>query len=237
MDKIISENYEKIASRSLKRDKNKFEEIIGTAKFITNKKQIKLPDITATVRQSPTILKAAEKGILMRKTFRDSLASTIKKTMIENNVINKNQRISKNLLKKMQKNIQSTFSNYTKKNPELGMPSNIYAIAVTETRSVVDSIRYQYAGKLNKEIQGAKIIKEWYHNDSIPNDPRLGHKKISGQKRELNQKFSVPVYKKIGGSWKFFGRVSADHPHDPALPASEIISCSCEAKYRVVKTK
>ena len=64
------------------------------------------------------------------------------------------------------------------------------------------------------------IWKEWRHS-SRQMEPRLSHIAANGTRVQgLNATFNIGGY-------------SCLHPHDPALPASEVVNCGCQCRYGI----
>lgn len=86
-------------------------------------------------------------------------------------------------------------------------------IARTETANAV-----QTTTRITAEEAGVKK-KMWLHTDA-GKEPRGNHMAVSGKEKKINEKFD------LGGG------IKADYPHDPNLPAGEIINCFCLVIYR-----
>lgn len=228
ISKIVKENHEKIATEVLARDERKFKKNLKEIQPKRDQKKIVLPDTSAVVRSSTTIIKAAQNGKLIADTLRENLRKKIKAVMIEEGITNKNGTVKKKLSAKVQKGITQVFSEYVKKNPGESMPANIKAIAETETRFVVNNIRNEYIKRINSQTsEDYKIVKTWVHNTSMSSTPRHPHERLNGKKMDMDKPF---VWKNEKGIM-----FRAQYPHDPTLPAGEVISCHCEVSYDWVK--
>ena len=90
--------------------------------------------------------------------------------------------------------------------------SRAMTISRTETSDSVNNTH----NKTAKEA-GMKY-KEWMHTDA-GKTPRKNHQAISGKKIKIDKLFD------LGGG------VRAEYPHDPDLPAKEVINCYCLCVY------
>lgn len=231
--KILKENQEKIALTVTSIDQTKFEAQLNHLKpKKPGSKKIIVPDARDLVAKSPTIIKAATQGELISKTLREKLSRGVKDALLSENITTTRGTVRKNLAQKVKANLQEVYNGYTRNDPMHQMPANIHAIAVTETRKVVNTIRHEYVREVSKET-GAETKKEWIHNGSLSQTARKGHLKLSRQRPiGLHDKFAVQGYKMKGKKWVSTGETyMAEYPHDASLPASETISCSCEMAY------
>jgi hypothetical protein len=239
MQKIISENQGKISERVLTRDAKRFQKNAKAIEKQTNKTVV-VPDISDVIKKNTSILKGAEKGTLLTRTLRDRLANDVKAVLTENNITTKVGTVNKKLAGMVKTRMAATFKDYTKRNPTYGLPTNIHTIAVTETRSIVNTVRHEYAKRMTDELpDGYGTKKKWVHNDSLSEEPRRGHM-LAARKApiRINEQFTLSGYKKTSKGQVSTGKTYlADYPHDSKLPPSELIGCSCELEYVFVKER
>jgi hypothetical protein len=229
--KIVKENRIKIANVIANEDERTYRKKLSQIKQETQGKgkdrTFKVPSSKKIVQQSNTIIKAAEQGRLMTKKVRQSLQANIKKTIMKHGISDMNGNVPTAILEDAKIAVTKVFSTYTKgKGKEL--PSNINTIATTETRSAVNTIRFEYTKKVNQSMKqdGYEIRKQWVHND-IAQVPRQSHIKLAR---------SAPIGIDDHFKWTDKGKTfTAKHPHDSILPASQTINCNCENKFVVVK--
>ncbi|TGL39642.1 hypothetical protein EHQ53_14060 [Leptospira langatensis] len=239
MSKIIAENQNKISEKILTRDQKRFQVNAKTLEKASGKTVI-VPDIKDVLTKQTSILKGAEKGTLLTRTLRDSLAKDIKDVLLENNMTTKTGTVNKKLVGLVKTKMKQTFQDYTKRNPAFGMPSNIHRIAVTETRTIVNTVRHQYVQRMNQNLpDGFATKKKWRHNDSLSMESRRGHLQAARRAPiNLNAQFELSEYKKTSKGQRPTGKVYfAEYPHDQKLPASELINCACELEYVFVKQR
>lgn len=230
--KIIKENRIKIANVVANEDERTYRKKLSQIRQETQGKgkdrTFKVPSSKKIIQQSNTIIKAAEQGRLMTKKVRQSLQANIKKTIMKHGVTDMNGKVPTEILEDAKKAVTKVFTTYTKgKGKEL--PSNINTIATTETRSAVNTIRYEYTKKVSQSIKedGYEMRKQWVHND-IAEEPRQSHIELARSKA-----IGIDDY----FTWTDKGKkYTAKHPHDKDLPASQTINCNCENKFIVVKT-
>lgn len=222
MKKIVQENYKEIGQVVGKKTKSKYKNILESENIrARSNKKVVLPDFKELIKNSPTILKGATEGGLLTKSLRERLEKTIKKTMSENKVTNRNQTINKNLYSKLKKEMVSTFENYATRPGKGYVPKNIDTIVKTESRFVLNNIRLEYTNAVNKSVKqdGYEVYKKWVQNSKGVKIPRESHEKLSNQKA-----IKLDEYYNLNG-------VSIKSPHDPSLPPGEFINCQCELKF------
>lgn len=90
--------------------------------------------------------------------------------------------------------------------------SRAMTISRTETSDSVNNTHNKTAEKAGMNY------KEWIHTDA-GKTPRKNHQAISGKKIKIDKLFD------LGGG------IKAKYPHDPDLPAKEVINCYCLCVY------
>lgn len=200
-------------------------------------KIVKLPDLTDVLpKRSVFVIKGAESGKVVSNTLRTrlehDLRTTLKKYMSTGQPRMEIQRgistgkINPKLIKEFQTAIKGTFENYTKKDPKIGIPKNIKAIAITETRSAIDFMKSEYKNQLVRKNKGnIRITKTWKHNRQLSKVPRIGHMKLHNLTLLDEEKFYVE--REDRGGFDLM-----DRPHDPIAPAYQNIHCSCDIIYK-----
>jgi len=191
------------------------------------------------------VLKSAEKGELIRDTLRDRLTKSLRETLREfpeESYVTrrgaKAGRINPKLVDKFEQNIRKTFTNYTRRHKEFGMPKNVHEIAVTEIRSSINNIKNIYTQRMIETNSNIEVKKKWIHNKSLSKRLRRGHMQMK-RKRALgfNDFFRVPLYKERKGRLVRVGETLMRYPHDPTAPAEQVISCHCDYDVIVSKRK
>lgn len=223
MTQIIRENQGRIAHAVTTTDKRRFEKNVKALAPKSDKgKKIIIPDVSNVIRRSPTIIKAADKGALMAETLRDRLRKDIKQVMLDEGITTTRGTVKRSIARKVEKQIGETFAGYTARNPEFGgVPTNLHAIAVTETRAVINNVRKEYVQAVAKE-SGREVMKTWVHNDSLSKTPRPGHERLHGTTIPMHKRFVLKGAKRT---------YRVDGPHDERLPADEAIQCACELSF------
>lgn len=230
--KIIKENKAKIGDKVGESGKRRFEtslrDILPKGK---RDKKIVLPDVSNIVRRSPTIIKAATQGELIMKTLRERMAGDVKRAMISEGINSKAGHINKNVARSVRKNLNETFDSYTKRDPKFKKPTNIEAIVVTETQSVANTVRHDYAKAVNEsaEADGVKMTKTWIHNRPKKSHPRTNHIGMHGTEIDMDDKFILTDSTGV--------KVEIEGPYDSRLSAADVICCRCELLYRWRKVK
>lgn len=188
-------------------------------------KKIVVPDFReALTKKSIAIRKAAQSGDIITNTLRDQLRGAMMQALQERPSIMQGGvgagRVNVNTIKSFEKKIQEVFENYKGKSKSLKkVPGNLHAIAVTEVRSTIDNVRYEYVKQFNQQNPEAKLVKVWRHNSRLSKVSREHHMAMDGVKVPFNESFVLP------------NGVRMKHPHDPSAPPEEVINCNCEAEY------
>lgn len=239
MERVIASNTENIGRAVTRISNQNYEK---AAKRIPKKKGKKLimPDVSEVLpKRSVYFRKAAEQGNKISDTLRDRLTADLRATLIEFRTKTGKPAYTRQAgalagttnpeaIKLLESKLVETFQSYTKKDPDTGVPGNVRTIAVTELRSTIDDIKYQYAQKFQEKNPDIKMKKRWRHNGRLVEEPRPGHKKANGMTIDFNDNFVLDKYKKIKGKWVKIGVVSMRHPHDPAASADDVIGCQCD---------
>jgi hypothetical protein len=97
-------------------------------------------------------------------------------------------------------------------------------IAVTEIRTAVNSLLFQYAKNYAKD-NGVRLLKRWKHNAHLVNEPRHNHQKLNGVAVPVDEPFTLAGADGI--------TYYPQYPHDGILPAGEVINCQCT--YEIIK--
>ncbi len=228
MSEIIASNADNVSRAVLRLQDDKFKQSTPVKQKVIN-----LPDITDVLpKRSVFTRKAADKGAMMTDNLRDQLTKNLRAVLESDKYIRRRGSLAGTLkesaLADFEATIKQTFQNYTKKDPRIGIPSNVHTIAVTELRSTVNNIKDEYMGALVKKNDDAEIMKEWRHNGRMVKTPRMHHREISGLEIPYNREFVM--YNKVTGN-----TVHCNYPHDPDLPPEEVIGCQCEVIYRIRK--
>jgi len=161
----------------------------------------------------PTLRKAAESGRAISDTLRDSLTRSLRAAM------EAHPDDPEAAIREMQSAVSSAMSPYASRAGDpTSPPAHVRTIAVTEVRSALDLARWEYARRFVQENPGASAVKVWRHNGHLVRDPRPHHRAADGQSVPLAEPFRLAAPE---------GALQAMHPHDPALPAREVVGCQC----------
>jgi len=231
ISEIIAENTSNVSKAVLRMDSEIIEKQVSKLERAKDKR-ITLPDIQEVFpKKEITIRKSAEKGNLISDNLRDKLTKDLRNILSETGYVSakgKNKGfMKKSVIKEFEKSITKTFENYTKRDKNFGMPSNIHAIAVTETRSAVNNIKHEYMTAMVKENPELQTMKTWIHNGSMSKNSRPHHYKLHGKTIPMNKLFKL----KNNDTGEVF---MIEYPHHESLPAGEVINCNCEVGYFLV---
>jgi hypothetical protein len=167
--------------------------------------------------------------VKLRNTIREFEAKKRVKTYVK-------QRIHPDLEENMEEKLRDFFRNYTHKDPRVGMPSNVHAIAVTELRGAINNAKRAVADQIKSMNPQLAMKKRWIHNPQLSMEPeniRIGHARMNGKTILFEKQFLVPIYRWVGSKAIKVGETYMDGPHDPNAPAEQNCSCHCDCEYFV----
>ena len=199
------------------------------------------PEEEVLPKRGVQVRKAAEQGEMIRDSLRDSLTKDLRQSLFDTDTPYLKKRgvtagrINPALINKFEKNIRQTFSTYARKDPKLGVPSNVHQIAVTEVRGTINDTKEVFTKKMLDENPRLVAKKKWIQNRSLAKEPRRGHTIVDGTLVDFDSFFKVPLYKKENGRNIKVGVTLMRYPHDPTAPASQVVGCNCD--YDIVVTK
>ena len=211
MGRKLKSSYTKVGKKFGKTDKRLFpdvEDVLPKRSVFTRKAAINGVKITDTLK---TRLDVHLRNTM--KKYQDSGTLYIRRGPTAT-------ALNPAVVKEFEKNIRTTFKNYTTRNKEYGMPSNVHSIAVTEVRSSINEIKNVYAREFVKRNPDLIVEKVWRHNKRLSETPRVGHMKANGQRVPFDDSFRIEAEKG--------GIIFMQHPHDPQAPPEEVITCNCD---------
>jgi hypothetical protein len=189
------------------------------------------------------IRKAAERGRLITDTLRANIKKSLNDTVREFSKTEptyvyrrgvKASRINPKLIAAYEKRLAGTFRAYTRKDPRIGFPPNVHAIATTEMRSTVNEVKQAYVDALQKKNPEVKVRKRWIHNPSLSKaEPRRGHQQLNGKTIPMDRRFKVNLYVRAGKRWTLAGTDEMDRPHAQGARPEQVINCNCDIEYIV----
>lgn len=241
MELIIGSNHENIA-RSVLRRSDQFYRDRFRALQKTTTGQLKVPPMEELLpRRQVYLRKGAEQGIMITDALRDRLSHELRKVVRSYMEAGKNTmqyqrgaergRMNPEIVGQFRDAITKVFQGYVKGHGG-ELPPNINTIAETETRSVISDVKNVYAEELVRRNPGRLAAeKTWRHNDKLSPDGRHGHELIDGRTIPMNERFEVPLYRKVKGKNVLVATHRMAHPHDPTAPAEQVINCRCECDY------
>ena len=243
---ICVKNSENISKKVTKINQDEWSRAMD--KIGTKEKRFIVPSLNDVMsRNNVSIRKSAENGTLISNTLHEGLVKTLNRTMQDftektgemTYVARRGKtagKINVGLIEKFEQNLTKTFQNYTKKDPEFGMPTNVHTIAVTEMRSTINTANHLYVETLNEKNPDLIMQKVWVHNGGLSKESRPGHEKVAQQTArkpiDVSEFFEIPYYFKYKGKWrKGAGTISMQHPHSGEGGPEEEIGCNCEVRY------
>lgn len=200
-------------------------------------KRVLLPALDDVLpKRSVSVRKAAVSGREISQTLSDRLTKAMRDTMrgfqdrgqaFELGAGRGAGKINPELIAEFEKNVRGVFSTYTRRDPDLGVPSNVKQIAVTEIRSTLDDTKAAYHKQLaEKNPDTIRMTKTWVQNRALARNPRPEHTAVDGVTIEVDKEFRVP---NPNGGYDYMA-----HPHAPGAPAEQVIGCNCDAVYKAI---
>jgi len=235
--RIVSHNSRLVQRSVLEADSQ------AVARAVRQRRGVILPPVEEVMDpEALQVRKGAESGQVITDTLRGRLNAALQASLKERAASGKPLYSSKRgggldpeVVASMERRIAEAFRPYVKRG-KYGVPDNVHAIAVTEVGSAVSDLKQRYVRKLLDANPGKyRAVKRWRHYPSLSKVPRLGHHLADGQEVGLEERFSVPEHVMERGRWVPTGRtILMLHPHDPAAPLGEVVSCHCAAEYVLV---
>ena len=232
MGKIIAQNSTNISHNVARISQTSFEkENIKLRKKGRGKEKLfVLPDVKDIIpRKEFALLKGADKGKLMTDNIREKLTQNLRNTIKDPKYKTRTGvragLIKQDMIKDFEKTITKTFTNYTKRDPKYGVPSNIHTIANEEIRATMSQINDDYMGKFLQLNDDTEARKRWIHNTRMVKVPRKPHVALHRVTIPYNEYFEIKsdrVY-------------LCRYPHDPNLPIGEKAGCNCEIQYLLIR--
>lgn len=201
-----------------------------------------LPSLRSVIPTRETVYQRAfEKSKTVADNMRETLTGKLRQTIAEFEGKHRvrtfvKQRIHPTLEDEIEGKIRRFFKGYTKKDPSVGMPSNVHTIAVTELRGAINNAKNTVARQIKEHNPQIPLKKRWIHNPHLSKEPeniRIGHARINGVAIKFDDMFVVPSYRRIGGVAIKVGSDLMEHPHDINAPAEQVIGCHCDCEYFV----
>jgi hypothetical protein len=257
MRKVVAAQAEQISDDIISLQKVKATKNVRRIKARTGM-QLKVPEVLSEAfpKRSIMLRKAAERGKLLTDSLRGKLAEDLRgevlrymgegKPLMQGARGEKRGRMNPELVNDFESRIRKTFSAYTRRDPEIGVPANVRAIATTEVRSAINVTKGEYAAALVRANPGkVRVEKRWKQHPELAKNPRPSHRAVDGKQVAMGKPFRIPLYERIGTvksgvnkgapRWRRTGGyVEADHPHAPGLPVGEVVGCNCEVDYVIV---
>jgi len=248
--KYRSSNYTELMGRILANNKIKtIEHVAGLSrtnwtaamkKITGTEKAFYIPKVKDLMpRKDLLFLKTKERGKMITRNMKDNLSGDLRRSLLAfrktgaSSFIRptgiKAGTINPKLIVDFEERIKKTFTDYTKKDPRFKMPSNVHAIAVTETRTAINDAKMEYVRTLKEKNQEINLWKVWVHNPSLSKKPRKNHARMNGKKVPIDSMFKV--YREDG-----IGHDLMDRPHDQFAPANQNIGCNCDVVFKAKKS-
>lgn len=235
INEILTENNQKVGNAVGRLSKKNYE---TQMKRLSAKKAatVKLPDVSEVLpKRSVYLIKAAQSGRAISDDLRASLERNLRETLAKYTNDGKPRleiqrgkttgRINRKLIDDFQAAITETYETRTKRDKELGVPKNVKQIAITETRSVVSSIKREYNQRLTNQNPDIIMMKVWMQNRMLAKKPRRSHAEQDGKELPMNEFFKVRR-EQSGGFDNMHG------PYDSQASAENVIGCNCDLLYK-----
>lgn len=182
---------------------------------------LKLPQVSEAVKTSRVVrsTKGAEEAV---GTLRDAVHQALIDAVQKHGISTTGRAVPASAAVTFRESLKEVFENYTGETP-----SNVEAMAVTETRGIANQIRQEYAQNVSRMNPGTAVYKTWHHTTALKrHDARANHLAMHGMQVEVDRPFKLRTDS---------GVIMCMAPHADELPIGEKINCRCEARYSLRK--
>lgn len=227
--KIALSNYERMSKTALNRDKKNLE--AGFKRALPKRareRPLAFPEPSAVINDSTLMsVKAIQNGKATSATRQRAVMGAVRETLDEMGLSTQRGNVPKNFHKRVARKLTAAYEPYAKNDPRYGRPADVQRTAVTESRTLVNNLRRIYSDRAESVVkeEGFRVDRSWLHNPGMSKEPRGSHAAMNGVKA-VNGFY---VLKGENGTYRIAG------PHDPSLPAEEVIYCHCEEKILYVR--
>jgi len=202
--------------------------------------KIELPKVDDFLSSNAKLVKLANiNSKEVTETLKQKMIGDLKRAIEDNKakgIFKKGNLLNDDTINSFKNNLRETFKGYVEKD---GMKAGkLEQIALTESRNIVNPLKYEYAIKVSDNNPDMEVIKEWQHYPWKSKEPRKGHREKNKEKISIRDLYRVNYYAKgKGGELILKGFDYMKFPHDPDVGARQNVSCHCDIRFNVKRTK
>lgn len=218
-DKILQDTFS---------DWKKQEKVIG---------KIELPKVDDLLSSNSRLIRIADdKTKEVSRTLKENLLNDLKSAIMENQkegIFKQGALLNDKTIDSFKGKLNKTFESYIEKDEIKA--GKLEQIALTESRNVVNPLKYEYALRVSNNNPDLRVFKEWQHYPWKSKEPRKGHNEKNKERISIEEDFKVNYYKKKKGSFVLAGTDYMRFPHDEFGGARQNISCHCDIRFYIVR--
>jgi len=171
------------------------------------------------------------------KEINDNLKQKIKNDLIKTIEEDKksltfNELLDVSFTDRFKSKLSKTLNSYNSKDKD-GL-SKLESIALTESRNVVNSLKYNYALAVANNNRNIIVTKMWKHYPYKSKFPRKGHAEKDKESIDIRSNFIVNYY--VLGKNKKQVKKGTDvmrYPHDSNSDSRQIVNCHCDIFFSI----
>lgn len=233
-------NFRELLTNVFSRGHKTIEERVLQDTFVDWKKQekklgpINFPPVENFLSSNAKLVRVGQvNGQEVSNTLKQNIMNDLRKAIEEG--MQTGQLINDDVMAKFKENLRGTFSEYTEKD---GLTAGkLETIALTESRGIVNNMKYDYAETLQHNNPDLLIEKEWKHYPWKSKDPREGHAEKNKEKLRIDELYKVRYYVKKAGIQIVKGVDFMKFPHDPEGGKRQNINCHCDIRFTIRRKK
>ena len=202
--------------------------------------KINLPKVDDFLSSNANLVRIASIGSQkVTDTLKQSLLTDLKNAINENQakgIFKKGALLNDETINSFKNKLSETFDGYIKKD---GITAGkLESIALTESRNIVNPLKYEYAKSVVGNNPDLIMEKEWEHYPWKSKDPRQGHRELNRKKLPIDAVYKVNYYVRTkGGQLILRGMDYMKFPHDENGGARQNINCHCDIRFSVKRKK
>ena len=203
------------------------------------KLDIELPSVTDYLSSNANLVRVSQIGSKeVTDTLKQQIMGDLRRAIDENQakgIFKRDNLLSDDVIDSFKGKMKDTFKNYNKKDTVTA--GKLETIALTESRNIVNTLKYDYAIGIADSNPSISLQKTWNHYPFKSKEPRKGHREVNKATIDIRALYKVNYYKKVKGNWVLSGNDLMRFPHDPNVGARQNINCHCDISFKIKRRK
>lgn len=150
-------------------------------------------------------------------------------------IFKRGEFLNDSVINSFKNKLNTTFTTYVEK--DAVKAGKLEQIALTESRNIVNPLKYKYAMAIKNSNPDLYVTKEWQHYPWKSKEPRDGHREKNKEQLLINEKYKVNYYIKSKGQVIQKGHDYMLYPHDTIGGARQNVNCHCDIRFIVRRKK